>query len=88
MATEETDRTDVENLAETPDTESTFEKIINMPFTKLSHSNLGHECFDKMYYKLAQMLPIYAQGHNDPEIRRLAKGLFEALFLNRKFNET
>ena len=88
MATEDTDRTNVENFVDTPDTESTFEKIINMPFMKLSHSNLGHECFDKTYYKLAEILPVYALGHNDPEVRRLANELFKALFLNRKFNET
>ena len=96
MATEDTDRTNVEDIVETTDSDSIFERIINRPFMQgkkreplqLPYSNLGHECFDKTYYKLAKILPAYVLGHNNPEIRRLAKELFEALFLNREVNAT
>jgi hypothetical protein len=95
MASEDTARTNVEDIVETTDSDSVFERIINLqmngkkrePF-QLPYSNLGHECFDKMYYKLAGMLPVYALGHNNPEIRRLANELFQALFLNREVNDT
>jgi len=86
----------VEDIMETTDSNSTFEKIINMPFMKAEtgkppplpyYSKLGCECFDKIDDELARILPVYALGHNDPEIRRLANELFEALFITRWAND-
>jgi hypothetical protein len=62
-----------------------FQKPLEKP---QPYSNLSDYFFVRVGNDFGQLLPVYAVGHNNPLVRRLASELFEALFVNRKTNDT
>ena len=97
MPSENETRDDVETPVEKTDSETSFDRIMNLPFMQgscgmkqnsLPYSKLGNRFFDKMEDKLAEILPVLALGYNDPEVRRLANELFASLCLHRNGSDT
>src|SRR6267378_3483485 len=77
-------------IANTEFHERTFEEIIEAhtpPVRPQPYSKLSDHFFARVGNEFGQLLPVYALGHNDPDVRRLASELFEALFVNRKPND-
>jgi hypothetical protein len=70
-----------ESEVEVKDPEARFDKIIRSISSVQGkpYSSLGNQFYGKMDDKLAKILPVYALGHRNAEIRKLAKKLFEAL---------
>ena len=92
MPSEDTTKPGLENVADQSEYECPFDKIMNLPVMRpgrtLPHSKLSNRFFDRMWDKLAKILPVFALGHSDPEVRRLANELYGKLCLNREVNGT
>ena len=80
-----------------PDIDTDFDRIMDLPFMRsgrimkgstLPYSKLDNRFFDKMWDKLAEILPVLALGYNDPEVRRLASELFGSLCLHRNGSDS
>jgi hypothetical protein len=54
------------------------------PTERQPYSQLTDHFFARVGNEFGQLLPVYALGHTDPEIRRLANELFERLWINRE----
>lgn len=64
----------------------TFEaklKELNRIFGRISkpYSSLGNGFFERYTNRMADILPVFAMGHPDEEVRQMARALFSKLYL-------
>lgn len=56
-----------------------FERIFGR--TSEPYSSLGLYFFERYWNRMADILPVFAMGHPDEEVRQLASALFSKLYL-------
>lgn len=49
--------------------------------TSEPYSSLGLYFFERYWNRMADILPVFAMGHPDEEVRQLARALFSKLYL-------